>query len=301
MSRLFAGIGDFMRGDREADRVVPQSGFSAQLTSFVAAAMAFLSVFTLAMAIATERLADRWSAELARTATVRISAPEGQQQEQANIVIQLLKDTKGVQSARMMTEEEQRRLLDPWFGPDLPLDQLPIPKLIEVIEEEVGPDMAGLRLRLQAEAPGAILDDHSRWRQPLVSAADRLRLISSFSLVLILCATIAMIILAVQSSLAANGQVIEVLRLVGAKDNYIAKAFVRRYTIRAFFGAILGTAVGMGIIAMLPAPAEEGAFLTNLGFQSFEWGLPVLIPVITLVVAFWATRRAAFAKLSESS
>ncbi len=34
----------------------------------------------------------------------------------------------------------------------------------------------GLRLRLTAEAPGAVLDDHTRWRSPLVTAADRLRI-----------------------------------------------------------------------------------------------------------------------------
>ncbi len=44
-------------------------------------------------------------------------------------------------------------------------------------EADPGYDADGLRLRLAAEAPGAVLDDHSRWRRPLVAAAGRLRLL----------------------------------------------------------------------------------------------------------------------------
>jgi cell division transport system permease protein len=65
-------------GDPRADRMVPKTGFTVQLTVFSAAAMAFLAVFALALSLATERLADRWSAELARTSTLRISAPQDQ-------------------------------------------------------------------------------------------------------------------------------------------------------------------------------------------------------------------------------
>ena len=54
-----------------ADRVVPPSGFTAQLTLFAAAAMAFLAVFALALCMASGRLADRWAGELARSATLR--------------------------------------------------------------------------------------------------------------------------------------------------------------------------------------------------------------------------------------
>ena len=46
----------------EADRIVPPTGIAAQLTVFVAGAMAFLTVFALALLVATDRLADRWSA-----------------------------------------------------------------------------------------------------------------------------------------------------------------------------------------------------------------------------------------------
>ena len=155
MERVFGTL-DVFRGDNKADRVVPPSGFTARLTTFTAAAMAFLTVFALALSLATGRLADRWDSELARTSTIRISAPEGQLAAQSEAVLEVLRTTPGIASARVMSDAEQRKLLEPWFGPDLPLDTLPVPRLIEVLEDGSGPDMVGLKLRLSAEAPGAV-------------------------------------------------------------------------------------------------------------------------------------------------
>ncbi len=288
-------------GDPQADRAVPPSGQTARLTLFVAGAMAFLAVFALALSFAAGRLADRWSEELARSATLRISAPEDLMQAQVAAALALLRTTPGVGEARALDPDEQRALLAPWFGPDLPVETLPIPRLIEIVETAEGYDAEGLRARLEAEVPGAVLDDHSRWREPLVAAAGRLRTVGIVSVLLIGAATAAMITLAAQSALAANAQVIRVLRLVGARDIYIARAFVRRFTLRALVGAAGGTLAGMGGVLLLPDAEVAGGFLTGLGFAGTEWLWPLAIPPLAAVVAFAATRAAALASLKEQS
>lgn len=288
---------ELLRGDRTADRVVPPSGFTARLTSFTAGAMAFLAVFALALSLASGRLAQRWSAALADTATVRISAPPAQMDTQVQKVLDILKQTPGIASARALTDDEQRKLLEPWFGPDLPLDALPVPRLVDLRETDQGFDADGLRNRLAAEVPGAVLDDHTRWRRPLVAAADRLRLLGLVAILLIAGATAAMITLAAQAALAANSQVIRVLRLIGARDTYIARAFVRRFTLRTLVGAVAGTLAGMAAVALLPATDEAGGFLTGLGFHGLGWLLPLTIPLLAALVSFVATRTAAFATL----
>lgn len=290
-----------LAGDPQADKVVPPSGFTARLTTFTAGAMAFLAVFALALSLATNRLASRWSAELARTSTLRISAPEDQVNAQVQAAMTVLLTTPGIENARPLEDEEQRALLEPWFGPDLPIETLPIPQLIEIVEDRNGYDATGLRARLQAEAPGAILDDHTRWREPLVSAANRIRTLGLLALGLIGLATAAMISLAAQSALSANGQVVRVLRLVGARDTYIARAFVRRFTIRSAIGAMVGTVLGMIAIALLPSADEAGGFLTGLGFTGFSWMWPLFIPIFAALVGFFATRAAAFRNLGDLS
>lgn len=281
----------------QPDQVVPPTGFTARLTIFTAVAMSFLAVFALALSLATERLADRWSNALARTSTIRISAPAGQQEVQVQAALGILDTTPGVASSRALSHEEQQKLLEPWFGPDLPLSELPIPRLIEIVETPVGYDPENLRLRLSAEAPGAVLDDHTRWRRPLVAAADRLRFFGWVSLALIAGSMAAMITLAAQAALAANGQVIRVLRLVGARDIYIARAFVTRFTARAFVGALVGTAAGVVAIAFLPNSSANGDLITNFRFTSLSWMYPLGIPVVAALVAYLATRVAALRML----
>ncbi|MBB3995014.1 cell division transport system permease protein [Sulfitobacter undariae] len=293
--RVLSGLTSvLLRAETQADRVVPPSGFTAQLTLFAAGAMAFLAVFALALSLASGRLAQQWGAELARTATIRIAAPLEQRQAQTDAALRILETTRGVDTARALSDEEQAALLAPWFGAELQLDELPVPRLIEVIETSEGMDAVGLRLRLAAEVPSAVLDDHSRWRAPLVKAASRLRMLGWASIILIGAVTAAMVTLAANAALAANAQVIAVLRLVGATDDYIARAFIRRFTLRALIGAAVGMVLGMIAVLFLPSGGDEAAsFLTGLGFQGVHWLVPLMIPPLAAGVAFVATRLAA--------
>ncbi|SDF30010.1 cell division protein FtsX [Limimaricola pyoseonensis] len=301
MSRLLAQILDLLAGDVQADRTVPPTGFTARLTIFTAAAMALLAVFALAFSLSTGRLAERWSEELARTATLRISAPPEQMAAQRRAALELLATTPGIAEARALDAEETQALLTPWFGPDLPLEQLPIPQLIEIVEDRPGYDATGLRARLQAEVPGAVLDDHTRWREPLVAAAARLRLLGWLAMALIGGAMAAMITLAAQSALSANAQVIRVLRLIGARDAYIARAFVRRFTLRALWGAASGTTLGAAILLVLPGGAADAGFLGGFGLAGGQWLWLLPIPPLAAAVAFTATRAAARRTLERQS
>ena len=277
-------------GDKQADSVVPPSGFTAQLTLFAAGAMAFLAVFALALSLASGRLAAQWGDELARTSTIRIVAPADERAAQTDAALRVLKTTTGVQSARALTDAEQQALLSPWFGSGIDLGSLPVPRLIEVVEHTTGFDAEGLRLRLAAEVPAAFLDDHTRWRAPLVKAANRLRLLGWIAILLIGLAVGAMVTLAANAALAANAQVVAVLRLVGATDRYIAEAFIRRFTIRAFIGAAVGMVLGMLAVLLLPSASDDAGFLTGLGFQGAGWLTPLLIPIMAGGVALLATR-----------
>lgn len=292
---------ELILGDPQADRAVPPTGMTARLTVFVAAVMSFLAVITLAISLTTGRVADAWGQELAQSATLRL--PVDPQTSDALLLsaLDVLETTPGVTSVRALSETEQQALLEPWFGPDLPLESLPIPQLIEIITDGDDYDADGLRARLSAQVPGAVLDDHTSWRAPLLEAASRVRLIS-WSVIILIGATIAaMITLAAQASLSANAQVIRVLRLVGARDTYIARAFVRRYTSRAGLGALVGVVVGAGATVLMPQGGSGDSILIGIGFVGAEWLLLVMIPILSAVTAFFATRAAAFRRLREQT
>jgi len=80
-----------------------------------------------------------------------------------------------------------------------------------------------------------------------------------------------------------------------------ARAFIRRFTLRALVGAAVGTVFGMMLIAALPDADVAGGFLTGLGFQGAGWLMPLIVPPLAGIVAFFATRAAALRTLREQS
>lgn len=128
-------------------------------------------------------------------------------------------------------------------------------------------------------------------------ASGRPRLLGLVVAATVAAAAGAMVMLAAQAALAANLTVIRTLRLVGATDGFIARAFVRRFTARALAGAVAGTLVGVGVLMALPLAPAAGALAPVTGFRGWGWAVPVLIPPVLTAVAFAATHFAAFRML----
>ncbi|WP_373635755.1 cell division protein FtsX [Yoonia sp. SS1-5] len=293
------GALDLLMGDPQADRVVPPTGITARMVIFVAGAMAFLAVISLALGGTAGRVADRWADELAQAATLRLPAQTSA--DELDRVLQILAQTPGIADARVLDDAEQQALLSPWLGADMSLDALPVPQLVEVVATDDGYDPDGLRARLAAEMPQAVLDDHGRWTEPLTSAARRLRWLGATVTLLIGAAMAATITLAAQAALAANTPVIKVLRLVGARDIYIARAFVRRFTVRSAAGAAGGSILGVLALTLMPGAGQVGGFMTDVGYAGASWVWPFAVPVLAAIVSFLATRHAALTKLREQS
>ena len=75
----------------------------------------------------------------------------------------------------------------------------------------------------------------------------------------------------------------------------------RPLTLRALSGAVVGVALGLAGVVMMPAASDEGGFLTGLGFQGAGWALPLAIPPLGALVAFAATWAAARRQMREVS
>lgn len=287
-----SGLIRLLRGDRDADRLVPRGVQSSRSVGIAAAILTFFAALALALALAAGRLADHWQGDLADTATLQILADAADMEAQARAALEVLRTTPGVEEVRMIDLSEQRALLEPWLGTGVTLDNLDLPLMIEVHVDRATLNRQGLELRLAAEVPGAIYDDHTTWRAPLVLTAGRLKLFALASLGLIAVVFAAMLGLAANAAIAASGTAIQTLRLVGARDSYITGAFVRRFSRTAFWGAVAGTAAALGLIALLPPASEPGFFLVGIGLSGWGWGAALLLPLGAAIVAWAATRGA---------
>lgn len=276
-----------------ASDVVPTTGLSARLMFVSSGFMAFLAVFALAVALGAGALAQKWRAALEGTMTIRLSAPPDQVEVQTQAVLRLLTTTPGVERASLVDDDAQRALLSPWLGPDIPVESLPLPRLIEVITSGAGPDLQGLRLRLRAEAPAAILDDHDGWRRPLMTTTRIIRLAGWVAALLAMGGSAAMVALASNAALATNLPVLRVLRLIGARDHFILRVFVRRFTLRAFFGACLGTAIALAGLAFLSYDMSGTVLFGGVSVSTSDWFILLLTPFCSALTAFVATRLSA--------
>ena len=163
---LMPGILRDLLVGRPSDRVVPPGAQSALSVGF-AAVMAFFgpprsrSRFRFRPA---GRLPRRASSRATRDAADHRAAGSGRGPGRA--ALNVLKTTPGIVSVRVVTLEARRRCFEPLGSADLRGREPALPLMIEVTVDRDRLNQDSLGLRLSAEAPGAVFDDHSAWRQP---------------------------------------------------------------------------------------------------------------------------------------
>ena len=167
-----------------------------------------------------------------------------------------------------------------------------MPALIEIKETEDGIDYEGLRLRLRAELPSAILDNHMQWRRPIEVFAVLVSQLGMLTFVLVLLASLAMVSMAANAALSANIKVLRVLRLVGTFDAFIVTAFVRKFTRRVFLGSFLGTTFASLVLIMMPDLGENLGILNELSLDLIDKIWIASVPLLFVLMSIFVTRHA---------
>ena len=277
--------------NREHLQVVPNTGFTKWLTTFTAGAMSFLAVVGLAFSLICSDLSNEWGESL-KNSSLRLSAPTDLLEKQTKVALAILEQTSGVKSARLVGISAKKKLLEPWLGVDFPLEAIAMPALIEIHETEAGVDYEGLRLRLSAELPSAILDNHAEWRRPIEVVSKLVSQLGMFTVILIMLSSIAMVTMASNAALSANVKVLRVLRLVGAFDTFIVTSFVRIFTLRIFLGSLTGTVCAGIVLFLIPNFSENLAILDVVSLEIKDTIYIACVPFLFAIISIFATRNA---------
>ena len=227
---------------RRMKPIVPAQSVSGNALVLVIAIMTFLSCLTLGAVTLVRDTASMWQSQISREATIQIKPADGLDMEAALLAVQsAAAGVQGVREARIVDREATARLLSPWLGEGLNIDELPVPRLVIItIDETSPPDFATMREVIAIAAPGATLDDHRTWIDRLVSMARTTVTIGIATLVLMLSATVLTVVFATRGAMAGNGHVIEVLHFVGAEANFIASEFRQHFLLTGAKGAAAG-------------------------------------------------------------
>ncbi len=207
--------------------VVPRNSIAGSALIAVVAIMTFLASLTTGAAILVGQAAGEWQADVAREVTIQVvPAPDRDTDALVDKAAAIARAFPGIADVRVFTKEESGKLLEPWLGSGLKLDELPIPRLIVVrLAAGASADMAQLKQLLTAQAPGATLDDHRGWIERMRAMAGSVVGGGIAVLILIVAATVLSVTFATRGAMATNKNVIEVLHLVGAKNGFIAEQF----------------------------------------------------------------------------
>ena len=275
--------------------ILPREAGAVSL-DLVIGVMAFLAALAVGCVLIAERAVQSWQAGLADHLTVQI-LPQGAAPPQSEVdgALAFLRATPGVVSALPLSDADNLALIEPFLGRDAVVEALPFPRLIDVrLTPGAILDVTKLGAALKEKAPHAVLDDHGRWVGRLRAVAGSVVLAALAVLALIAMGTAATVAFATRAGLATHREIVQLLHLMGAHDQFISRAFEWHYFLASLVASVSGAA--LAALAFLAAGSLDQmgvaniAFLPPLGLSLSEIPWLGLVPAAATAIA-WATVR----------
>jgi cell division transport system permease protein len=238
-----------------AAAIVPKNSIAGRSLTAVVAIMTFLASLTTGTAMLVVSAASDWQSEVGREVTIQVRPAPGRNIDaDVRAASDIARAAPGIAEVRAFTKEESARLVEPWLGAGLALDDLPIPRLIVVkLTSGVRPDFTSLRQALAARVPTSSLDDHRRWIDRMRTMAGTAVIGCVAVLALVWAVTVLSVTFATRGTMATNRPIVEVLHYVGATDSFVSGQFQRHFLILGFKGGALGGGAAILLFGIVEA------------------------------------------------
>ena len=292
---------------RPTGPILPPSNIQGNALMVLIAIMAFLACLTLGGVSMVRATASSWQSQISREVTIQIKPDEKLDMEKSlararDIALTFV----GTREGHILDDAATARLLEPWLGAGLKLDELPVPRLVVItIDESNPPDFTAMRAMLQEEIPLASLDDHRTWVDRLVSMAHTTVLIGMGVLGLVFTAMVLTVVFATRGALSGNRHIVEVLHFVGAEGRFVASEFQKHFLKISLKGSAAGGLAAASVFAGLSlwqrhavatpesdqATALFGQF--TIGFSGYMgvFATMIVIALITTLTARFTVMR----------
>jgi cell division transport system permease protein len=296
---------------RNLSPIVPRASIAGRALVAVVAIMTFLASITTGAVLLVSASASEWQSEVASEITIQIRPVSGRDLERdAAAVAQAMRTQPGIVDVRPFSKEESAKLLEPWLGSGLSLDDLPVPRVIVArVQPASTLELTALRSRVSQVAPTASLDDHRAWIERMRSMTGATVLAGVGILVLVIVATIISVSFATRGAMAANRPIVEVLHFVGAGDRYIANRFLRHFLRLGLEGGVIGGGIAMlgfgfsesiaGWFSGTPVGDQFAALLGTFALRPSGYLALGAQAVLIAAITAWASRRTLFATLDD--
>jgi cell division transport system permease protein len=296
---------------RNLSPIVPRASIAGRALVAVVAIMTFLASITTGAVLLVNASAAEWQSEVASELTIQVRPVSGRDLDRdAAAVAEAMRAQPGIVEIRPFTKDESAKLLEPWLGSGLSLDDLPVPRVIVArVQPGTVPDLAALRSRMTQVAPTASVDDHRAWIERMRTMTGATVLAGVGILALMIIATIISVSFATRGAMAANRPIVEVLHFVGAGDHYIANRFLRHFLRLGLQGGVIGGGAAMlafgfsesiaGWFSGTPVGDQFAALLGTFSLRPTGYLALAAQAVLIAAVTAWASRRTVFATLDD--
>src|SRR5580692_2008482 len=296
---------------RNLSPIVPRASIAGRALVAVVAIMTFLASITTGGVLLISASAAEWQSEVASEITVQVRPVPGRDIDRdVAAVTEAMRAQSGILDIRPFTKDESAKLLEPWLGSGLSLDDLPVPRVIVArVQRGTALDLAALRRRVTQASASASVDDHRAWIERMRSMTGATVIAGIGILALVIVATIISVSFATRGAMAANRPIVEVMHFVGAGDRYIANRFLRHFLRLGLEGGLIGGGVAMlafgfseSIAGWFSGTPVGDQFVALLGtFSLRPSGYLVLAAQALLIAAItaWASRRTLFTTLDD--
>ena len=230
------------RAPRGSASIVPSSSIAGRSLAAVVAIMTFLAALTTGAAMLVVSTANDWQADVGREVTIQVRPAAGRDIEaDVGKAFAAARAAPGIADVRAYSKEESEKLVEPWLGAGLRLDDLPIPRMIVVkLAPGVTPNFAALRQALANQVPTASLDDHRGWMERMRTMAGTAVVCGLAVLGLVIAVTMLSVTFATRGAMATNRPIVEVLHYVGATDSFVASQFQHHFLLLGLKGGAIG-------------------------------------------------------------
>src|SRR4029077_6270845 len=230
------------RAPRGAGSIVPSSSIAGRSLVAVVALMTFLAALTTGAAMLVVSAANDWQADVGREVTIQVRPAAGRDIEaDVSKAVAAARAAAGIAEVRAYSKEESEKLVEPWLGGGLHLDDLPIPRLIVIkLAPGTAPNFAALRQALANQVPTASLDDHRGWMERMRTMAGTAVICGLAVLGLVIAVTMLSVTFATRGAMATNRPIVEVLHYVGATDSFVASQFQHHFLLLGLKGGAIG-------------------------------------------------------------
>jgi cell division transport system permease protein len=296
---------------RNMSPIVPRASIHGRALVAVVAIMTFLASMTTGTVLLVSASAAEWQSEVSSEITIQVRPSPGRDLDRdAQAASDAMRAQSGILEVRPFSKEESAKLLEPWLGSGLSIDELPVPRVIVArVQPGTTLDLASLRARVTQVAPTASVDDHRAWIERMRSMTGATVFAGVGILILVIVATIISVSFATRGAMAANRPIVEVLHFVGAGDSFIANRFLRHFLRLGLEGGLIGGGAAMLAFGFsesianwfsgTPVGDQFAALLGTFSLRPSGYLVLALQAVLIAAITAWASRRTLFATLDD--